>query len=201
MNKQKSISMIAVMLSNLICTIPAFGSEPNWYARGLQAEYSGNTELAVDAYKKSAAQGLKDAKFALGRLYRDAYSNAAESFKWFLEAAQQGDIFAQYEIGLIYLNGSEAAAPDIEKAKDWLHSAAANGNHGNAAYELFRLLSTDEEASKWLQLAAKQGVIKAMQTLGEAYSKGLYGLPLDNAMSQEWLDRASLTKEQSEEKQ
>jgi len=69
---------------------------------------------------------LKDAKFALGRLYRDVYGDAVESFKWFMEAAQQGDIFAQYEIGLIYLNGSIATAPDMQKAKEWLHSAAVS---------------------------------------------------------------------------
>jgi len=198
MNNTKLLYAVVLLHGVLYATqIPA--SEQNWYANGLQAEYSGNAELAIEAYRKSATQGLKDAKFALGRLYRDAYGNSAESFKWFLEAAQQGDIFAQYEVGLIYLNGSNVVAPDIQKSEDWLRSAAANGNHGNAAYKLFKVSPTDREASKWLQIAAKQGVYEAMKTLGEAYINGLYGLRLSQTIGQEWLNKAGLAKEQSEE--
>jgi len=38
-----------------------------------------------------------------------------------------------------------------------------------------------------------------MKTLGEAYINGLYGLRLSQTIGQEWLNKAGLAKEQSEE--
>lgn len=51
------------------------------------------------------------------------------------KAAEQGHDRAQYNIGAFYCNG-EGVARDLQKARQWMEKAAANGN---------------ANAKKWLQ--------------------------------------------------
>jgi len=188
-------SIIAAgLIAQAFVPIPAFSGEPNRYAEGIHAEMAGQYVLAIDRYTLSAKTGLSDAKLALGRLYRDVYGDADNSFKWFKQAAEQGNIFAQFELGVLYQQGSAAVIPDRDQATKWL-TTAANRGHSQAAYALFEMATEDTEALRRLQQAANHGVVDAMQRLGTAYRYGEFGLNVDLTKSQEWLERAILAQE------
>ena len=106
-NKYQRISKSIIgITASLVLTSQVFATTPNLYAQGIQAEMSGDTSLAIEKYLLSAKAGLSDAKYALGRLYRDVNGNEAEAFKWFMDAAKQGNTFAQYEVGMTYRRGN-----------------------------------------------------------------------------------------------
>ena len=44
----------------------------------------------------------------------------AEAAQWFLKAAQQGNVRAQVNLGLMYLRGEGVAQDDVEAAKWYL---------------------------------------------------------------------------------
>ena len=173
-------------------------SPPNYYAQGLQAETSGNHSVAIEKYSYAAKQGLSDAKFALGRLYRDIYSDDKNSFKWFMEAAKQGNSFAQYEIGRIYISGSSEVSADKKEAMKWLLSAESHNSSKDVAYALFGL-STSNDKQSWLIKAAKRNHIGAIKELIESYQIGKYGLSIDQEKVALWKQEVRKIEEQDEE--
>ncbi len=178
-----------------LCQITIWGStahaaEPNWYAKGLQAEYAGDYQTAIANYTKSANSGLSDASYAIGRIYK-MLGDDASSLKWFLKAANARNKFAQYEVGLIYLNGSSSTVADSNEALKWFTSSA-NAGLGEAAYELFKF----DENAKWLKIAAEQGVKEAIKDLANAYEQGMYGLEVDVNKSKVWAQQLIESQEQ-----
>ncbi|KHD10590.1 hypothetical protein PN36_25815 [Candidatus Thiomargarita nelsonii] len=196
MKKQRQLQLIIVGLITQLALAPCISHayQPNLYAEGLRAEFSGDYGLAVHKYELSAQSGLSDAKFVLGRLYRDVYGDAENSFKWFLEAAKQGNAFAQYEVATLYRHGNEVVTQDAEQAIKWLRAAAKRGS-GQAAYALFEIVTDENEAVTWLQIAADRGVVDAMNELGNAYNNGAYGFNVDNSLGQKWLEEAARSQE------
>ncbi|MDR2869950.1 MAG: sel1 repeat family protein, partial [Deferribacteraceae bacterium] len=63
-----------------------------------------------------------------------AWQDYAEAVKWYLLAAEQGDMFAQCELGYAYKKGM-GVEPNIAEAKKWWRKAAEQGEE-NAAREL-----------------------------------------------------------------
>lgn len=184
--------IIPLLLSSQLALFGAasYAAEPNWYAKGLQAEYAGNYQTAIENYTKSANSGLSDANFALGRIYK-SLGDDASSLAEFLKAANARNKFAQYELGLIYLNGNTATVADSNEASQWF-TFSANAGLGEAAYELFKL----NKNIKWLKKAAEQGVKGAMEDLANSYEQGLYGLEIDMKESSHWAQRLIETQEQ-----
>ena len=108
-----------------------------------------------------------------------------ESAKWFQmatecfrQAAEQGDVKAQFELGGIYcwfLGGRE----NEEKGALWFHKAAKQGL-ADAQYELGNMYSTGwcvgqqdiTEALKWYTRAAEQGHLSAQVHLAKVYAGG-----------------------------
>lgn len=196
MNRPIRSAVAAIVIAGLSLYPMLVGAEEqNWYALGLQAESSGNYSLAIERYKVAADQGLSDAKFALGRLYRDVYGDVEKSLTWFREAANQGNVFAQYELGKLYLESGSTAPADVQRARRWLSLAADRGRLKEAAFALFLLEGKSEEKLKWLRRAAKWGDVEAMLRLAEAHEEGQFGLPVNPAEAQRWLERAGLHQE------
>ena len=110
MKKNKNLILLFLSGAILLLGFSSYAAELNSYGKGLQAELAGDYQTAIVHYTKSANEGLSDAGFALGRTYRTLGDHSA-SMKWFLRAATAGNQFAQYEVGLIYLNGSLQVAP------------------------------------------------------------------------------------------
>jgi len=82
------------------------------------------------------------------------------------KAAQHGDVFAQYTLGLTYHEG-RGAAPDPDKATLWYRRAAEQG-HVEAQYALGSLLEKSDnadEAHAWYTKAAMHGHSAAQKIL------------------------------------
>ena len=190
-NIQKYALMALLMLQTVLIS-GVSASSRNMYAEGIRAEYEGDIALAIQ--KHTAAfntDSVSDAGFALGRLFRDIFYDHQKSFDWFLQAAEQGNVFAAHELGSIYAVGNTVVAVNTEKAEKWFRFAAERGKLAESAYALFRLLEENPEQSIWLVQAAEGGMIAAMEALSDAYQSGWYGIQADADMSDYW-QRAAL---------
>ncbi len=102
-----------------------------------------------------------------------------------LQAAQRGDVTAQFNLGLAYATGLGVPRDDAEAAR-WYRRAAEQG-HAAAqdalgwAHTIGQGVPKDEaEAVRWYRRAAEQGHAKAQFDLGSAASQG-FGVPKDDA--------------------
>jgi len=105
--------------------------------------------------------------------------------KAYIEAAERGDVDAQYKLGVLYDLGKDVPK-DRNKAAWWYYKAAEQGNdkaqfglanvYNDWRFDLFNL----REAAAWFRKAAEQGNAEAQESLGGMYSSGysftkLYG--------------------------
>jgi Sel1 repeat len=106
--------------------------------------------------------------------------------------AEQGDVSAQFKLGLRYYNGEgRQHPPDYAEALQWFHRAADQGNadaqdHIGMMYYQGKGVPQDyAEAARWYLLAAQSGNEHAQRQLIEMYSRGL-GVPRDLHESKKW---------------
>jgi uncharacterized protein len=97
----------------------------------------------------------------------DQNDNQFYSVSLFIEKAKRGSADAQYQLGLLYLDG-RGTLQDFSEAAKWI-ILAAEQNHPLAQYELGLLYNTgqgvdldNEKGYMWLNLAAAAGVEKAI---------------------------------------
>jgi len=88
-----------------------------------------------------------------------------------IEAAQQGDAEAQYNLGLCYLTGN-GVSQDYVEAIQWITKAAEQG-YASAEFMLGLHYANGDgvrksaaEAAKWYTKAAEQGDVDAQFSLG-----------------------------------
>jgi len=215
----------------------------------MYAEGRGVTENKAEAakwYRKAAAQGHKDAQYSLGTMYFHGQGVArddAEAAKWLRKAieqghvsasgklrhledvkrlrkaAEQGDAFAQFNLGLQYEADWGITKNEAEAVK-WYRKAAEQGNAAaqfglGTMYFHGRGVARDSaEAMKWYRKAAAQGYEYAQRALndaeavkqlrkvaeqGDAQSQYLVGLDYisgnrvakDDAEGKKWLRKAA----------
>lgn len=113
------------------------------------------------------------------------------------ESAENGNMDAQYKLGLLYLTGN-GALQDFAEAAKWLKLSAEQG-YGPAQYELgmiyrsgYGLPAEPVQSYVWLNLAAAAGVSEAKMARDEVM-RGLSAKQLAQAqkISREWLDARS----------
>jgi TPR repeat protein len=130
----------------------------------------------------------------LGMMYHELgdYPDAA---KWYQKAAEQGNVAAEYELGVIYTNG-EGVAQDYAEAVRW-YRKAANQGLGDAQYELGNAYVTGRgvtqdfaEAAKSYRQAAEAGHTDAQWNLGAAYYLG-NGVAQDYSEAAKWFLEAA----------
>lgn len=109
--------------------------------------------------------------------------------------AEQGDVHAQYQIGLMYANG-EGVAQDHVEAVRWYRLAAEQG-HVEAQYKLgvrysrgLGVMQDYTETARWHRLAAEQGHAHAQGNLGALYSFGR-GVLQDDVTAHMWFNIAA----------
>ena len=97
-----------------------------------------------------------------------------EAVKWYRLAAQQGDVSAQFNVGVMYGMG-QGVVRDYAEAAKWTRLAAEQGN-ASAQYNLGvtynngqGVLQDYAEAVKWYRLAAQQDHASAQNNLGFMY--------------------------------
>lgn len=165
------------------------GEHTAQYVLGLMHEHgqgvAQDLTLAMNWYRKAAAQNDARAQFNLGWIYENAPEQGeaavsrdmAEAIRWYSLAAEQGLAEARYNLGAMYAQG-RAGAPDYARALRWFRLAADQGNAA-AQYNIGvmhhrgRGVAQDfPEAMKWYELAARQGMAEAQANLGVMFEKG-----------------------------
>ena len=170
---------------NPIATVTLNDPPPPWEARSNlhSAPVAETTSTNISApvsntsYDASATLTLEDmsaedaiAKVALpsggiAAWYRNRQHSRVDDnhFVSLEQQAKEGDINAQYQLGLLYYSGSIQRPKDSDRAIQWLSRAAEQGN-SDAQYSLGVLYSNNRAviehqalAQKWLQASAKQG--------------------------------------------
>lgn len=122
-------------------------------------------EEAVQYYRKSAAQNNADGQFGLGHMLaggQGVEKNLAEARKLIALAAEQGHKLAINELATAYIRGGLDIPEDARKGG---------------------------EAVRWIQAAADNGYVPAMEALAKGYQDGSYGLTADRKLAEHWAER------------
>lgn len=150
--------------------------------------------LAVTSLATLAATKARDDNFTVGvELYsEDHYSAAAEAFQ---KSADKGNPEAQFNLGLMYLNG-QGVAQDYRQAFSLFTESAEQGN-ARAQVNLARMyakgkgvVANYDKAIPWFTKAADQGYADAQYSLGVLYVSGI-GTPRDYRLARELLQKAA----------
>ena len=121
--------------------------------------------------------------------------NYETAFEVFQSLAEEGDAFAQFNVGAMYNNGEGVPADDSEAVR-WYRAAAEQG-HALAQFNLGIMYDNGEgviqdysEAVRWYRAAAEQGYAPAQTNLGLNYLLG-EGVPESLVTAHMWLNIAS----------
>ena len=151
-------------------------------------------EDAIATYQKILEQGgcIPYSKLAL---CYDKLKDYVNAFKYFLKAAENGNEFAKYCLGMYCYRGT-GTEQDYKKAAEWFQTAAEKGNH-DAQFALGCLYiegngveQNYESAVYWYKKSAEQGDIDAQYNLGVCYYRG-EGTEQDYKKAAEWFQTAA----------
>ena len=106
-------------------------------------------------------------------MYADrARLDEAKAVEWYRKAAEQGLAEAQYNLGVMYLNGT-GVAKDEAKAVEWYRKAAEQGlamaqyNLGVMYLNGMGVAGDPITGYAWLSIAAKAGCVPASDALSK----------------------------------
>ncbi len=155
---------------------------------GKAAHNAGNNQEALKLIKPPGHLGIK---YGLAGEPRGIKKRA----RWYHKAAEQGDVYAQYNLGQMYAKG-KGVPQDYTEALKWFHKAAEQGLHG-ARYRLGQMYAKGKgvpqdytEAAKWFHKVAERGDPLAQSHLGILYAKGK-GVPQDYVQAHKWFSLAA----------
>ncbi len=114
----------------------------------------------------------------------------------YLQLAEQGNVDAQFQAGMIYAMG-KGVAEDDKQAAVWLGKAAEQG-HREAQTKLGFMYATGKGVEQnssstiyWFYKAAEQGDATAQYNLGLIYAQG-QGVAKDNSLAFSWYSKAAV---------
>jgi TPR repeat protein len=178
----------------LLPTIVAISFTPfihHIHAQQCHMAHDGN---ALKALQQRADAGDADAQCGLGKQYefalgvRQDYKQAA---LWLQKSAEQGDIIAQVELGVVF-----DKMQDYAQALVWYRKAAEQGNaravyNVGLAYQEGEAVPKDmAQANAWYRKAADQGDVLAQTNLAVNYEYG-FGIPQDYRQAADWYRKAA----------
>ena len=148
--------------------------------------------------ESNAGQGF--AQYALGKKYRDGQGverNIQKAVELFTLAAKQGNSFAAFALGKMFLSNDASLPRDEAAALNWITYASERGNQFAQCY-LGKLLLKGADgipqdtnaALRWLRASVDQGNVYAEYALAMAYLKGKI-VPKDALKALELLRHAS----------
>jgi len=148
-------------------------------------------EKAIEIYKEKDHHPV--AQFHLGKYCKEK-ENKEQAFAYFLKAAKQRHLDAQYTAALCLLWGI-GTLKDETSARNWLQHAALNG-HSMAQYCLAHFFCAQKENEKfvyveWMLKSAQGGHAEAQFDIARIYGNGLRGVEKDLKQAFEWYERAS----------
>ena len=122
-------------------------------------------------------------------------SGGANDLRQLLQEANTGNAEAQYNLGMLHLNGNLVPKSATEAAK-WFEKAAVAGlpnaqfNLGVLYQQGTGVVENQQLAFFWYQSAAEQKFARAQHNLAAAYAAGR-GVPRNDAKAVEWFTRAA----------
>ncbi len=132
--------------------------------------FSMKTTIGTDADKESIDHDDIDGFLSMAR------KGKAEAITSLLVLAQTGNVLAQYNLGLMYYNGT-GVEKDQSEAAQWYRRAADQG-HANAQYYLgfcyangLGVIKNDFEALRFYRLSTDQNHPSARESCEEMYKK------------------------------
>lgn len=148
--------------------------------------------------ESNAGRGF--AQYALGKKYRDGQGverNIQKAVELFTLAAKQGNSFAAFALGKMYLSNDASLPRDGTTALNWITYASERGNQFAQCY-LGKLLLKGADgipqdtnaALRWLRASVEQGNVYAEYALAMAYLNGKI-VPKDDLKALELLRHAS----------
>jgi len=168
------------------------------FDKGLAAAEHGDYAAALREWHPLAENGLPQAQYHLGNMYRygrGVPQDAADAVKWYARAAQAGMAEAQHALAWMHETGA-LGQPDFAEAVRWYRMAAEQGyaesqfSLGNSYRTGRGVPSDDAEAVKWYRKAAEQDHGNAQINLGNHYLLGR-GVARDFAEAATWFRRAA----------
>lgn len=174
-----------------IISLALFSSRSALHAQGC---HTAHNPAALKTLQEKAAAGDADAQCGLGRQYEFALGvpqDDRQAAFWLQKSAEQGDILAQVELGVVFDRSQDYAAALV-----WYRKAADEGNaraeyNLALAYEDGEGVPKDEaQAIEWYRKAADQGDALAQVNLGVAYEHG-EGVPQDYSQAVDWYRKAA----------
>jgi TPR repeat protein len=144
---------------------------------------------------RAAYAGSPEAQCAMGLIYsegKDVPKEMMQARDWFIDAAEQGDAKAQWNLALMLISGTEGVKKDLKRAFVLCQEAALQGFVPAQASLgiLYAKMKKPDKAAEWWRLAAEQGDPEAQFNLALAFSKGL-GVVQDATLAVDWLARAA----------
>jgi len=124
--------------------------------------------------------------------------------QWFLKAAEQGDVVAQSNLGLLYQKG-QGVPRNYDQAAKWYLRAAEQGNDmaqnglGTFYENGHGVLQDLVQAEKWYRKAAIQGNSFAQRNLGLMYRYGNAAVQYNPIIATCWLSLAAASGHKSAE--
>ena len=125
-----------------------------------------------------------------------------QALRWYRAAAEQGDMDAQYSLGVRYENGQGVLQDDAEAVR-WYRAAAEQGD-AEAQFNLGVMYATGKgvlqdhiQAYQWSQLAASSstdGVREAAAVIRDVMAREMTREQIDEArrLAREWKPRAGV---------
>ena len=90
-----------------------------------------NYMKAHDIWRPLAESGIAEAQYSLGFLYQSGWGperDLLQAVAWYTSAAEQNEARAQFNLGILLLNGEENVEKDTETGVLWLTRSADAGN-------------------------------------------------------------------------
>lgn len=118
-----------------------------------------------------------------------------QAITWLMQGAQQGNGFAQFNLGYKYSTG-EGVQKDDKKAAEW-YAKAAEQDVADAQIKMAEISASGvgvpqshQQAVYWYTRAAERGNSLAQYRLGQMYEKG-QGVTADNKIAHAWYSIAA----------
>jgi len=131
-------------------------------SRAQKAFTRSNYKKAHDIWLPLAESGIAEAQYSLGFLYQSGWGpeqDLLQAVAWYSSAAEQNEARAQFNLGVLLINGEDTVEKDTEAGLLWL-TRSADGNN-----------------------------TRAKEFLINAYSKGKYGIEKSAVKAEYWKTR------------
>lgn len=129
----------------------------------------------LDKWMLRAYEGDRDAQFKVGVLFTNdqlAAPDFEQAVYWYKQAARQGHVLAQYNLGHQYLTGAGVEQSNTQAMQWWLQAAKQNHplaqfNIGRAYYLGIGLAEDHSQSKYWFQRAAANDEPKSIDILNQ----------------------------------